>query len=276
MTFADFSAFAGQLLSFSNLFALMLMGTSYAILFYKKQTRIIGRRILMGIMYFTALLTFFPIGNWVIAKWEERVPFVLSEELPEEIDGIVVLGGAVHATKWPELGGLSAGAASERLIALLALGAKYPDAPVAYAAGEKWESDVRPAESDVVYDFVLGQKWAKDLSERMILEEQSKTTYENIFFAYEILAQQELLADPDEYGRVMGQKWLLVTSAYHMPRAIAVADRLGWEMLPMPVDFRAEPRDSIFCVCFGQNLRNLELVLHEAIGMFVYHGTGRI
>jgi uncharacterized SAM-binding protein YcdF (DUF218 family) len=62
--------------------------------------------------------------------------------------------------------------------------------------------------------------------DRAILEDRSRNTVENAVFSKAIVQPKR------------GERWLLVTSAYHMPRAIGVFRKAGFPIEPYPVDWR--------------------------------------
>jgi uncharacterized SAM-binding protein YcdF (DUF218 family) len=100
---------------------------------------------------------------------------------------------------------------------------------------------------------------------RIEMEERSRDTCEN--------AEQSLvLAKPQ-----LGENWVLVTSASHMPRAVACFRAAGFSMVPFPVDYRTRgladlrrPVDSI-----ADGLEALDLAAHEWIGLATYRLFGR-
>jgi uncharacterized SAM-binding protein YcdF (DUF218 family) len=94
------------------------------------------------------------------------------------------------------------------------------------------------------------------------LEEAATNTYENLLFSKQLLKT--------ESGRI----WL-VTSAHHMPRAMAVARKLGLPLVAFPCDFRGEVRVSwrAFVPAAHAPLA-LEKSLHEIIGLLVYRWRG--
>jgi uncharacterized SAM-binding protein YcdF (DUF218 family) len=98
----------------------------------------------------------------------------------------------------------------------------------------------------------------------ILTEPASLSTYEN--FAY----SQPLI---ERHG---GEVWL-ITSALHMPRAMAVARKMGVTPIAYPCDFRAQER-----IGWWQWLPSnsgpvmFEKVLHELLGMLLYRLRGWI
>ena len=74
-----------------------------------------------------------------------------------------------------------------------------------------------------------------------------------------------------------GERWLLVTSAFHMPRSMACFRHAGWDVLPWPVDYRTAGRRDLLIpfVSPVEGFRRLEFALKEWIGLAVYRITGR-
>jgi uncharacterized SAM-binding protein YcdF (DUF218 family) len=55
-----------------------------------------------------------------------------------------------------------------------------------------------------------------------------------------------------------------------MPRAMAVAERLGWRMLPWPTDYRTQPQGSGGWFAVATNLGLLDYAAHEWLGLLAY------
>ncbi len=113
--------------------------------------------------------------------------------------------------------------AAERITATAELARRYPDARIIFSGGTSSLVFDAPAEAPVAVKELEALGVAHD---RITAEEQSRNTIENAVFS-------RLLADPKP-----GERWLLVTSAYHMPRAIAAFRAAGFPIEPYPVDWR--------------------------------------
>ena len=101
--------------------------------------------------------------------------------------------------------------------------------------------------------------------DRVILEDRSRNTVENALFS-------KLIVDPKR-----GERWLLVTSAFHMPRAIGVFRKAGFPIEPYPVDWRTRGAEDMmrpFAV-ISDGLQRSDTAAHEWIGLLVYWLTNR-
>ena len=101
-------------------------------------------------------------------------------------------------------------------------------------------------------------------AESVAVETRSVNTHENLAFSAEAFRLHE------------AQPVLLVTSALHMPRAVAVARKLNLQVLPYPCDFRAEaPGKWQLWVPSNEGAAALEGALHEVLGLWAYRWSGR-
>jgi uncharacterized SAM-binding protein YcdF (DUF218 family) len=209
----------------------------------------------------TALAGFSPLSNILILPLEQRFPpWDPSRGAP---DGIVVLGGSVipdiAATRGDD-SGLNEGA--ERITAAVELARKYPDARIIFTGGNASLFENAPSEAAVAFRQMVALGVAPD---RITAEEQSRNTIENAVFS-------RLIAQPKP-----GERWLLVTSAFHMPRAIAVFRAAGFPVEAYPVDYRTRglgDATRLFpAVAFG--LAQMDIAMHEWAGLVAYRLTGK-
>jgi uncharacterized SAM-binding protein YcdF (DUF218 family) len=75
-----------------------------------------------------------------------------------------------------------------------------------------------------------------------------------------------------------GETWLLVTSAFHMPRAMGLFRKAGFAVLPWPTDYRTSGREGIGMFRDGpvDALQTTTLAMREWIGLLAYFLSGRI
>lgn len=176
--------------------------------------------------------------------------------------GVVVLGGALdkgyvakdHAQ--PELN-----AAAERMTAALALAQRHAHLQVVFTGGEGDYWGAGPSEAQRAAQFFTAMGLA---SSRVVYEGRSRTTYENAVFT-------AALAGVDK-----GQRWLLLTSAWHMPRAMASFAAAGWNATAYPVDFRTGNATPWTAYSPALGAERWQKVLHEVVGLVAYRLTGRL
>jgi uncharacterized SAM-binding protein YcdF (DUF218 family) len=209
----------------------------------------------------TALAGLSPLGNVLILPLEQRFPPWDPSHGPP--DGIVVLGGSIIpdiATARGDDSGLNE--AAERITATVELARKYPNARIIFSGGNGSLFENVEPEAAVAYRMLVALGVAPD---RITAEDQSRNTVENAVFS-------RLIAQPKP-----GEHWLLVTSAFHMPRAIGVFRAAGFPVEAYPVDYRTRgPGDArrLFpSVAFG--LAQTDVAMHEWAGLVAYRLTGR-
>jgi uncharacterized SAM-binding protein YcdF (DUF218 family) len=95
------------------------------------------------------------------------------------------------------------------------------------------------------------------------LEDRSRNTFENAVLSAAMV------------GVDVKKPWLLVTSAWHMPRAMATFEKAGWNVTPYPVDFRTGHSTPWTDYSLSDGAAKWQLVLHELLGLWVYQLTGR-
>lgn len=228
-----------------------------------------GRRALFGrVLALTAILillaaAILPAGMLLIAPLEDRFP-IPSLDLAAP-DGIIVLGGAIDDVTSAARGQTIFDEGGERITEAVILAKRYPKARVVYTGGTA--------------SFVLGAPSTEALrarelmtqmgvpGERITIEDKSRNTDENARFTAAIVHPEP------------SQRWIIVTSAFHMPRAMGVFEKAGFQPIAYPVSFYTLgrwPDDLRLSFWPGRNLRIFELALHEWIGLAAYRASGRI
>jgi len=201
-----------------------------------------------------------PLGNALMLPLEQRFPpWDPSRGAPT---GIIVLGGAIGPEISAARGTPDLNESAERITAVAALARRYPAARIIYSGGNARLVLVGGIEADYAVDLFesLGIPRARIETER-----QSRNTIENAELS-------KALAKPKP-----GERWLLVTSAYHMPRSIGVFRRVGFPVEAYPVDWRTRgPIDlAIPFESITAGLRRTDTAVHEWIGLFAYWLSGR-
>jgi uncharacterized SAM-binding protein YcdF (DUF218 family) len=225
--------------------------------------RLVGCRIWSRLLLGGAIAGFLacavlPIGAWLIAPLENRFA---APALPERVDGIVVLGGAIDPVLSADRKMLALNGSIERLVAFADLARRYPMAQLIFTGGSGELGHPEAREGDWIGLFLDAAGIARD---RVVVERASRNTVENARLT-------KALVKP-----LAGEVWLLVTSARHMPRSVGVFRKEGWAVIAYPVDYVTPPTVGL---ALGFNLagglRALDLAAYEWVGLVYYRLTGR-
>ena len=159
-----------------------------------------------------------------MAPLEKQASAAAAKE-PASAAGIIVLGGAIEGRS--ELGDSAPhlNESGERMIETVRLAGRYPSLPIVFTGG----SDAFFGRSGSESEAELARQFFERFNikpPRLMLEDRSRNTRENAVEAAKLLQPKA------------GQKWILVTSASHMPRAKALFEAQGFEILAWPVDFK--------------------------------------
>jgi uncharacterized SAM-binding protein YcdF (DUF218 family) len=252
---------ASKLLGFftqpSNLFFVLLLG---GILLMATRWAKAGRMLAVGALVLLVVFGLGPGGNWLMYPLEQRFPkWDSARGAP---DGIVVLGGSIG----PELSAIHGEPAlnesAERLTAVAELARRFPDIPIVFSGGNGSLFPGGPDEAQVARRLFESFGIAP---ERIVLESRSRTTAENATLTRDAVKPKA------------GARWLLVTSAHHMPRSVGVFRAAGFPVEPYPVDWRTGGLSDLWRP-FGSlagGLARTDAAAHEWIGLLVYWLTGR-
>ena len=202
------------------------------------------------------------VSNYLLKSLEWQ--YLPSQELPTA-DAIVVLGGSTSSLAYPRvLPDLNEH--GDRIIYAAKL---YNDgkAPLILLSGGRisWYGDEESEAKNMAQILEL-----MGIPPSAILEEgNSVNTYENAIFTQKILEKQDL------------KKILLVTSAFHIPRALKIFQHLGIDAIPAPTDFYVSQQESqeldysiesriLSLIPNTKSLDRTTMVIKEYIGTIVY------
>jgi len=220
---------------------------------------------------FAATLTIVTLLGLVLATWTSLGAMLLTPleerfarpEVPAKVDGIVVLGGGLEGQINLVRGGYELNAGGDRFVETAVLARRFPEAKIVVSGG----TGTLILEGEPDADTALRLFTALGIApERLILENKSRNTYENAVFTRELVTPQP------------GETWLLVTSAFHMPRSMALFRRAEFDVLPWPVDYRTAGDEGVglFRDNGNDSLQNTALGIREWIGLVAYWMSGRI
>jgi uncharacterized SAM-binding protein YcdF (DUF218 family) len=221
----------------------ILLGALLALVFWRRP---VGRRIGLVTLGLVVVFGLVPTGAWLMRPLETR--FAVPN-LSGDVTGVVVLSGSERVRLsalylQPQLS-----AAGDRLTTFLLLAARYPQARLVYTGSAP--------EARIARSLLLG---AGIEAGRIRFDERPRNTCDSARTAHALVEPRD------------GEQWLLVTSAFHMPRSIACFRAVGWDVIPYPADFRRGP--SPWHVEMVDNLGDLDLAAHEWLGLVYYRLRG--
>lgn len=198
-----------------------------------------------------------PLGNMLLTPLEQRFP---GMRFPDRVDGIIVLGGSYDTQIRGYISTIVLGEDTERMAIMASLARRYPDATIIFSGG----SDAKtfgPSEAAIARQLFIS--FGVDPN-RIVIEDQARNTEENARFTSRLLKPTS------------DRTWLLVTSAYHMPRAVGTFRNVGFKVIGFPVGWRTHGWREFFwpAKTVTENLRRVDVATREWIGLVIYRLLG--
>jgi uncharacterized SAM-binding protein YcdF (DUF218 family) len=243
--------------------SLILLAGLAGVVLAMTRWRSAGIRLMIASLVLLAIAGISPLGALLTQSLESRFPPWEKTDGPARgaPAGIVVLGGGISSGLSRQIGTTMVSADGGRLIALAHLARVYPNARIIYAGGDATLAGNRPPETDylgpLLDDFGIPRS-------RVELETRSRNTAENAAFS-------KVIANPKP-----GERWLLVTSAQHMPRAVGCFRAVGFPVEAYPAAWRTDPEPQTAPnLSIGRSLERLDSASREWLGLIVYRLTGK-
>lgn len=230
-----------------------------AVLLLTRWRRAGGRVLGVGVILLL-IVGYSPLSSVLLLSLSERFPpWRFEGRAP---DGIIVLGGAINSEVSAVRNALEINSSAERVVAALELARDYPRARIVYSGGSGNLIQNSVAEAPIAAELFARFGVTPD---RFVVESRSRTTAENASFTRELVSPKP------------GEVWLLVTSAFHMPRSITAFRAAGFDVTAFPVDWRtrgwgdaALPFDRL-----SSGLARTDVAAHEWAGLLAYRLSGR-
>lgn len=252
------SKVAGLLFVPSNLIVILLVAGGVLWRFVPR-ARTWGQRMMVTGASAFVVLALLPVGDFMLAPMERRFPRIeeCTAAQTADIGGIIVLGGGLT----PQLvdGHVvdEMNEASDRLRHAAKLAQRYPEARVLVSGGQAFENGSGRSEADAMAALLMEFGVAQG---RIVREANSRTTAQNADF---VAAQ------------VGTRTWLLVTSAFHMPRAMGSFRKAGLGVIAAPTDWRGGGSNNLLTLNAAHNLETADLAAKEYLGLIGYWITRR-
>ena len=226
---------------------------------WRRRRRLSQILLAVGIML-PLLYGVIPLSNQPVRFLENRIQPV--DLAGRDIDGIIVLGGftgdgfVAENRNQPTLG-----SAAERFTAALHWHNKYPDKPLVFSGFSGRLVPKGASEAEIVTQLL--DHLMIDRSQ-ILFEDKSRNTYENARNSLDLIVPAP------------GSRWLLITSASHMPRAIGSFRAAGWSnILSYPVDYQTPETGYSQFWDISRGVSLMRIALHEYAGLLVYWLSGR-
>ena len=201
-----------------------------------------------------------PFGPWSVAWLERQYP--TPANIPVKLDGVIVLGGAFESYLTKISGHVVANDQVDRVFCFLELAKLHAEAKLVFSGGSGDILNPDALETDDAKAFfrLVG------LHDRdIVYETKSRNTYENAVYTKELVEPKA------------GENWVVVTSAYHMPRSVGVFEKVGWTVIPYSCDPKTDGTYALsyrFPSVTG-NFGMLSVAVKEILGLIVYYATGK-
>lgn len=248
-----------QIVSFfvvpSNVIASLAL-LAFALLIFRLRIGAIAAGVALGAFLAAA---FSPLGNLLLTPLEQRFPELPSES-PGSVDGIIVLGGSYDTVTHSYLSTIYLREDTEPMGVVPALAQQYPKARIIISGGMD-PSVPGPSEAAIIKRYFVSFGIP---AERILLEERSQTTAENARLTAEMVRPGP------------GTHWILVTSAYHIPRAIGAFRKAGFNVVACPSGWRTHGWGELWrpASTATENLRRVDVAVHEWVGLLSYRLSG--
>jgi uncharacterized SAM-binding protein YcdF (DUF218 family) len=220
--------------------------------------RRVASSMLWGGLFIFGMLGFNAIPDALLRSLESKYK-APSMTQSDQYLGVIVLGGATgNPGIYKAHGQVPLGDAAERMTVSVALMRKFSNFELIFSGGEGRLAPTGTTEAELARVFF--SELGVDMK-RVSLEPNARTTRENAKRVAELL------------GERCKQPWLLLTSAFHMPRSMGEFHAEGCNVTAYPVDFRTGKDTSWTEYSMVGSLMTWQIVLHEFLGMLVYRGT---
>ena len=238
---------------------LVLLMVFAAVLLFTRWFRF-ARSLIVAAVLALGTSTMLITGQSLIAPLENRFP--AKPELPRSPDGIILLGGAIDGPLSESRGQISTFDGAERYFEFVRLMQLHPRARGLVSGG--LGSISQNAKGEAFHARRLLDELGIDIS-RISFEEESRNTDENVHYSKKLVKPKP------------GSLWIVITSAYHMPRSVGIFQRQNWPVVAWPVDYRSHgPSGNNQWTLFGGEALDLvDTAVREWIGLVAYFITDR-
>jgi uncharacterized SAM-binding protein YcdF (DUF218 family) len=209
----------------------------FGLLFFNKRTFEKSKKIIYFAILILILISYQPISHFLLKPLESN--YSKLETVPKDIKYILLLGGDFENRGWEAL----------RLY-------HHIENAKIITSGYEGNRDIPEAIRTANIFYQLGVP-----KDDIIIHKETKDTKEEAIKTKELLGLKP---------------FILVTSAYHMPRAMGLFKKEGLNPIASPTDFKTKTSVDYTSIPQGRNLLKTEIALHEYLGLLWAKIKGQI
>lgn len=246
----------------SNLIVFLLIISSLGVIYLNTGSKRYKLCIMTNLTTILILgtISFTNFASWIMWPLEARFSEYRHLDTQEKYSGIILLAGSERTIISTYVDQPTFSNAGERLYQTVSAAKIFPNLPIIHSGGTKRRPN-EWSENEVAKVFFIDNQI--DLK-RVRFDEKSYNTYSNAKESKKLFEDHE------------NEKWLLITSAFHMPRAVGAFQKVGINIHPYPVDYRTPLKYyTFFRLSMSENFRIFDLAIHEYLGLIAYYFTGR-
>jgi uncharacterized SAM-binding protein YcdF (DUF218 family) len=229
------------------------------VLFWRRRQRAALRTVVVATLLL-ACLGVEAVPEIILQRLEDAYP--ATTRSPGEFEGVLVLGGGLEGgIKAVERNQTLLGGSAERVTTAVALARDFPNLKIVLTgyAGVNQPGGLSEAQGTVRFFREQGLP-----TSRLIVEPAARNTAE-------IAENVKTITGIDP-----SKPWLLLTSAWNMPRALLAFRKAGWNVEPLPVDYFTGTSIRFARYSIARGSFAWSVALHELLGIAWYRVTGRL
>jgi len=224
---------------FGMVICLLFIGLYF--LFFKKDRR---AKIFLSLGFvIMSLYSYQPFSNFLIAKLENQYP---KYDYKEQIKYIHVLGSGHNDDMSQPLSSRVGSTSIKRDSEGIIIHLNTKDSKIIFT-GYEGKTDITTAQVNANYAMALGIK-----EENLIINGKPKDTKEEALFTQTILGDE---------------KFILVTSATHMPRSMMLFESLGLHPIAAPTNFYKDASSDFLSLPDIGSFQKSQIAIHEYLGI---------
>lgn len=209
-------AFWGIIINFD---LYLQLGMIVALILILIKRRKWGQRLLAGCLIPFLVINLTPMGECLLEYLEDYTPRL--EKVESDVSGFIFLGGTFDMPVSQQRDFPVYNLTGSKMLSFISLMRQYPDKKFIFTGNQE----------EIKWTRYVLKEFNLDKDPNVILLGDAKTTADNAYKTFD-----DIKPSPE-------QKWVLVTSAFHMPRSVGLFRGAGWNIIPFPVDYHTNGKE---------------------------------